>query len=96
MKKNETTVTMKEFRDNIGSDEQMLEFAASNLDLPDDAKVRITIAKKDLTFSAVTFEVLETPMPCVHELGEQECLVGHLGKGQCRKCVKCHQWVEQA
>lgn len=60
MKKNEVTITMKEFRDKIDGDEQMLEFAADHMDLPDDALVRITITKKDLTFSAVTFEVLET------------------------------------
>ena len=50
----EATITMKEFRENIGDDEDMLAFAADHLDTPDDAKVRIVI-----TDQFVTFEVLD-------------------------------------
>lgn len=49
------TISMREFRDNIDGDEDMLAFAADHLDLADDAKVRITINNR-----FVTFEVLET------------------------------------
>lgn len=48
-------ISMREFRDNIGDDEDMLQFAADHLDLADDAKVRLTINGQ-----IVTFEVLET------------------------------------
>ena len=50
-----TTITMKEFRESIGDDEDMLAFAADHLDVTDDAKVRITINNQ-----LVTFELLET------------------------------------
>lgn len=37
------TITMKEFRDNIGDDEAMLQFAADHIDASDDAMVQIEI-----------------------------------------------------
>ncbi len=55
MKKSSIVTTMKDFRENIGEDEQMLAFAADNLDTPDEARIAITIDG-----SIVTFEVLET------------------------------------
>ncbi len=54
MKKSSIVTTMKDFRANIGEDEAMLDFAADNIDVPDEAKVMITIDD-----SIVTFEVLD-------------------------------------
>src|SRR5690349_12311010 len=61
---NTVTIRMKEFRENIGDDEQMLEFAANHLDTPDEAKVKITIPKVEREFSKVTFEVLPFTCSC--------------------------------
>ncbi len=54
MKKSSIVTTMKDFRSNIAEDEAMLAFAADNLDVPDEARVMITIDN-----SIVTFEVLD-------------------------------------
>lgn len=49
--------TMKEFREHMGGDEAMLEFAANNLDTPDDARVVIRIDADAL----VTFAIIKPP-----------------------------------
>lgn len=48
-----TQITMKEFREAIDSDEQMMLFAANNLDAPDDAIVEIQVNGQFVTFGLV-------------------------------------------
>ena len=49
-----TQITMKEFREAIDSDEQMMLFAANNLDAPDDAIVEIQVNGQFVTFGIVS------------------------------------------
>lgn len=49
-------MTMKTFRENIDGDEQMLAFAADNLDVPDDAIVEIQVNGQFVTFGIVETE----------------------------------------
>lgn len=50
---NVAQVSMKVFRESIDGDDNMLAFAADNLDAPDDAIVEIQVNGQFVTFSIV-------------------------------------------
>jgi hypothetical protein len=42
-----------------------------------------------------TIEVQEPGKECEHEFDGQECCVNPMGRGQCKRCVKCYNWIAQ-